>query len=122
MRANPQKQSVMRKIAADAVEKVFRDLAPEAEAELVTSVVRQWLTFDRHAVLLEDKEPFYLRIQESGDGYGLTSHQVSGEPLWPFMRDWQIDLDLLPEMLHGLNVCQSVQVTNLKGVALRVSV
>jgi hypothetical protein len=122
MRANPQRQAVMRKIASDAVEKVFRDLAPEEEEELVTSVLRQWLTFDGHAVLLEEKARFYLILQENAESYGLTTHQVPGEPLWPFLRDWQIDLDLLPEMLHDLNVCQSVEVTNLKGAALRVSV
>jgi hypothetical protein len=80
MRANPQRQAVMRKIASDAVEKVFRDLAPEEEEELVTSVLRQWLTFDGHAVLLEEKARFYLILQENAESYGLTTHQVPESP------------------------------------------
>jgi hypothetical protein len=66
--------------------------------------VRQWLTFGGHAALLDETAQFYLVLQETADGYGLTMDRVPGEPRWPFLRDWQIDLDLLPELLHGLNV------------------
>jgi hypothetical protein len=114
--------AIMRKIAADAVEKVFGDLLlEEKEGELVTSVVRQWLTYDGHAALLKETARYYLVFRQQGEGYGLSVNQVKGEVLRPFLRDWQIDEDQVPEILHRLNIGQSAEVTNLRGKVLRFS-
>jgi hypothetical protein len=114
--------AIMRKIAADAVEKVFGDLLPEEEeGELVTSVVRQWLTYDGHAALLKETESYYLVFRQQREGYGLTVDQVEGEVLHPFLRDWQIDGDQVHEILHRLNIGQSAEVANRSGKVLRFS-
>jgi hypothetical protein len=88
----------------------------------VTSVVRQWLTYDGHAALLKETGRFYLVIRRQGEGYGLDINNVKGDVLGPFLRDWQIDLEQAPEILHRLNLCQSAEVNNRRGQVLRFSI
>jgi hypothetical protein len=111
----------MRKIATDAVEKVFGYLLTEEEDELVTSVVRQWITCDGHAVLMKEEERFYLIFGQKDDGFTLTINHVEGDVLGRFLRDWHIDPDETPEIVHRLNLCQSAEVTNRQGLPLRFS-
>ncbi len=115
--------AIVRKIATNAVQKVFGELLPEQEeAELVTSVVRQWLTHEGHAVLRKETNAFYLTLRQQGAGYEMTLDQVPGDVLDRFLVDWQIDREHVPEILHRLNVGQSAEVTNRKGRLLRFSV
>ena len=118
----PSKSAAMRKIASDAVERYFPDRSPSEEDALVTSVVRQWITYDGHAYLMKEAECCYLVFQQTVDGYGLTVSQVAGDALHPFLRDWRIDPELSLEIMHSLNIRQSAEVTNLNGLALRFSV
>jgi hypothetical protein len=114
--------SIMRKIASDAVEKIFGELLLEEEAgELVTAVVRQWRTYDGHAALLKETERYYLIFRQQAEGYGVTTDRLEGDALASFLRDWQIDVDQTPEILHCLNIAQSAEVTNRRGKVLRFS-
>ncbi len=114
--------AAMRKIATDAVDKVFGgQLLEEEEGELVTSVVRQWLTYDGHASLLKETARYYLVFCRQGEGYGLGINEVKGDVLGRFLRDWQIDLDQASEILHRLNLSQSAEVSNRRGQVLRFS-
>jgi hypothetical protein len=115
---NPQKQAVIRKIAADAVHRFFGPLPDDEGDELITSIMRQWLTSDRHAVLIKDEERRYLHLQEVHDEYTLVEDTVQSDTLRPFLRDWCIDAELAPSILHDLNVCQVASVNNLQGKAL----
>ena len=70
---------------------------------------------------MQQAERCYLVFQQTGDGYGLTVSQVAGNAIHPFLRDWQIEPELIPEIMHSLNLRQSAEVTNLNGIELRFS-
>jgi len=48
----------------------------------------------------------------------VTNH-VAEVSVLPFMRNWEVDAELLPEILHRLTVAQSAELTNRKGMRLR---
>lgn len=119
----PTKSAVLRAIASDGVEKCLPDLTPEEKDGLITSVVRQWITHEGHAFLMnEEAERCYLVLRQTADGYEMTVNEVDGDALNPFLCDWQIDRELIPEIVHDLNLRQSAEVTNRNGLALRFSV
>lgn len=115
-------RAAMRKIAADAVDKVFPYLPGDWEDALVTSVMRQWATYDNHAVLMAPEESCYLLFSRRKNGYDLTINRVPGDSLQPFCRDWQIDLEQIPEIVQQLNICQSAPVRSRQGKSLRFAV
>lgn len=122
MRAKSTKQAVIRKIAADAADKVFDNLT-DAEADLLaTSVLRQWISNGGDAVLTNGNANFYLHLREDQGGYSLGVEKVDGGSLAGFYRDWNINADTLPEVLHSLNIRQSADVISQNGLSLRFSI
>jgi hypothetical protein len=113
----------MRKLALDAVEKIFPLLTPDEEEALVSSVVSQWITYDGHAVLLKQEGRYFLGLRREEDLLIMNIQHDPGPVLHPaLLRDWWIDIDQVPEIVQSLNVHQIAKVTNRHGVPLRVSV
>jgi hypothetical protein len=110
-----------RAIARSIIERVFEDGLPaDEEAELITSITRQLLTNDGHAGLITGRGQFWVRVVQKPElpwEYGLN--HVPEISVLRFMRDWDLDADLVPGILRRLTVAQSAEFTNRKGMRLR---
>jgi hypothetical protein len=111
-------------MAQDLTRKIFRRrLAPDIERDLVTSLVRQWISYDLHAALFTAHDRFWFTL--SKQPHGITNvevNHVAQPPLEGFIEDWDINPDLAPEIIHRLNVCQSAEFKNRYGERLRLRV
>jgi len=113
---------LLRKIACDALDKVFQgDLSDETRAELATALVRQWITRNGHAALLTEQDQFWYQVSPLPDGgANLNRNHVPGSRVYNFMRDWQFEPDQVPDIIHNLNVRQTAEITNRRGERLRM--
>jgi hypothetical protein len=118
------KQHAMRKIATDLTRKIFRgELAPQLERDLVTSLVRQWISYEGRAALFTGRDRYWFTLSRQPGG--ITSVEVGHIPQPPldgFLQDWEIDPELAPEIIHRLNLGQSAEFTNRYGERLRLRV
>jgi hypothetical protein len=95
---------------------------PEDEREaLVTSLVRQWITYDGNATVFVGERQTYLVLGQTP----LGKPCIVPEPAlagWvkQLSRDWEISPDDLPEVLDQLNRGQSAEVINSSGIPLRL--
>jgi hypothetical protein len=110
-----------REIARDVIERVFEDGLPaDEEAELVTSLTRQFLTNDGHAGILTARGQFWVTAVEKPDQqWEFGIRHVADLSVLRFIRDWDFDPGLVPEILRRLTVAQSAEFTNRKGMRLR---
>jgi hypothetical protein len=110
-----------RAIAHTIIERAFEDGLPaDEEAELVTSITRQLLTNDGHAGVLTERGQFWVTVIEKPDQHWEVGiNHVPEMSIRPFVRDWDFDLELVPEILRRLSVAQSAEFTNRRGMRLR---
>lgn len=113
----------LRQLAADLLEDASGkfDLSLEDREGLITSLVRQWITYDGHALLFLEETKVYFHLGSSP----LGRSTIGIEPCpsnWPdvLRDDWQIGDDDLRDLLRQLNVGQSAEVVNQEGTTLRV--
>jgi hypothetical protein len=123
MRKGKFNSGALRRLAEDLLQSLPGDeLIPEVErGDLVTSLVRQWITYDGNATLFVGEQQVYLALGKTPLGkpcvvpepapYGWTNR---------LKEDWKISPDDLPEVLDQLNRGQSAEVINGDGVPLRV--
>jgi hypothetical protein len=98
------------------------DELPEAErADVATSLVRQWLTYEGHATLFLEDEQVYLDLGRTPLGKPCVVPELAGHG-WvrQLARDWNVSADDLPEVLDQLNRGQSAEVVSADGVPLRL--
>lgn len=116
---------VMRQLAEELFQRIAFDLGFEDEQrdEIVTSLVRQWVTYDGHATLFLGDRQCYLDIARTPLGKPV----VVPEPAlrgWTrqLIEDWKVDPEDLPGMFEQLNRGQSAEVINIAGMPLRLHV
>jgi hypothetical protein len=107
-------------------ENLLREMAGEEEIpqtqqdELVTSLVRQWLTYDGNAALFFGDQQIYfpLGVTPLGKPCVFPEPALSGW-LHRLSKDWKICPEELPAVVEQLNRGQSAEVNNGDGVPLR---
>jgi hypothetical protein len=90
-------------------------------ADLATSLVRQWVTYDGHAFLFLGGQGVFFDLGMTP----LGRPRLVPEPgltgwLKVVTGDWKVDPGDLPEVFDQLNRGQSAEVTNAEGVPLRL--
>jgi hypothetical protein len=91
--------------------------------DLVTSLVRQWITYDGKATLFVDQQQLDLPlVTTTPDKPSIRSAQVPNLSAWirGLQEDWKIDPDELPDVFEQLNLGQSAEVVNRDGIGLRL--
>jgi hypothetical protein len=78
------------------------------------------LTKDGHAGVLTARGQFWVSVIAKPDRqWEVGFNHVSNLSVLRFIRDWDFDADLVPEILRRLSVAQSAQFTSRKGAGLR---
>jgi hypothetical protein len=113
----------LRSIADQEIEQIVAQLGlPDADrGDWVTSVVRQWLTYDGSAYLFPDEDHqgvLFLRRTPLGQFHVEVVAAKAGF-IKEACRDWQIDPDQIPEIVEQINRGQSAEVENRDGEAVR---
>jgi hypothetical protein len=95
---------------------------PEKERrDLVTSLVRQWITYDGHATLFVGGQQVYLILGKTPLGrprFVPETDRLDWEH--QLTERWHIAAQDLPDVFAQLNRGQSAEVTNAEGVPLRL--
>lgn len=120
------KQSNSRQLRQLA-ENLLRDMAgdeeiPQSERdELVTSLVRQWLTYDGNATLFLGDQQVYFRLGRTPLGKPCVVPEPT-PPGWlnQLIEDWMLNAEEMPVIVAQLNCGQSAEVRNGDGVPLRL--
>lgn len=114
---------ILRQLAAGLIEQMAEDgaVSDVDQEALVTSLVRQWVTYDGCATLILGDEQVYLSLDKTP----LGKPRVFGEPAMPgwmkqLTRDWKINPEDLPDVIEQLNRGQSAEVTNEDNLPLRL--
>jgi len=95
--------------------------AGTAEADLVTSLVRQFRTYEGHAALFTDDVRSWFSLSfPSKDGVQLDCSDTPENAVRAFAEDWQIDPDQFTEIITDLNLKQSAEFVNRSGRRLRL--
>ncbi len=122
MPANPRKAQELRNLAETLVRSFEKDPEfQEVHTEgLVTSLVRQWMTYDGHAALIIKNVLCFLPLTRTPLG-AFAFKMVSEKSNWPeiLQRDWHMAPEDIPEMIEQFNRGQSAEGTNLDGQGIR---
>jgi hypothetical protein len=116
---------VLRRIAEDIYDKIAAEasFADDERDDLVTSIVRQWMTYDHHATLLLDEHrQFYFKVETTPLGAINVSVRKSDADWTGFIDDWKIDPDDLPAIIHQINRGQGAETISIDGRPLRIYV
>ncbi len=112
----------LRRVAEHLASEIPEEALTATRAEIATSLLRQWLTYDNHATLFVDTEQHYLTpdIGVGGKiGFGFFKVDAAG---WykELMQDWDFGEEELGVAIRQLNVAQSAQIENRRGEFLRL--
>lgn len=113
----------LRQLADDLFRRVAGDDEfPEGErADFVTSLVRQWITYDGNATLFLGDRQVYLVLGRTplGNPCVVPEPGLSG---WvrELTEDWKVSPDDIPDILGQLNLGQSAEAVNGEGIPLRL--
>ncbi len=114
---------IVRQLAEDLINQMAGngDMPEPGRSDLVTSLVRQWISYDGNAALfLGDRHVYFVL-----DRTPLGKLRVTSTPTQPgwvnlLIEDWKIRPEELPEIFEQLNRGQSAEATNSEGVPLRL--
>lgn len=113
----------LRHLAEELVGQIAEEerILEDARADLVTSLVRQWGTYDGHATLFLDKRQVYFHLVKTKLG-GLRAVPEADVSDWieHNMAEWDIAPEKMPELIEQLNRGQSAETTDQKGIPLRL--
>jgi hypothetical protein len=111
------KSTDLREIAQGLLSNLIGESVDDQQLrELVTSVVRQWVTYDKHAGLVFDNGNVWLNLlHKGGSDYEIGVSKIPGRRFLPLLRSRGIEVEDMAEMLHRLNLSQSVELTNGAG-------
>lgn len=127
MKKCPQFDShTLRKLAEDTVDRLADDfeIYTSERAELVTSLVRQWVTYDgRAALFLRGPHLSYLDVGQTPLGNPLANRTLASTNWFERVaEDWNVELEAFGDAFEQLNRGQSAEVVTRDGVPLRLSV
>jgi hypothetical protein len=115
--------AVLRELAmgflADLAERETH-VPPSDQADLATSLVRQWVTCGGNAVVIVDDRIMYLSVGQTPLGKPRVHAEVKPMHWDRILADWKIALDDVPDLIGRLNLAQSAEVTNADGLLLRL--
>lgn len=113
----------LRQLAEELIQTIAQDEEiPEDERDdFVTSLVRQWITYDGNATVFLGDQQVYLVLGKTP----LGKPCIVPEPALPgwmnrLREDWKISPDDLPEIIDQLNRGQSAEIINRDGIPLRL--
>jgi hypothetical protein len=113
----------LRRLAETLLDEIDEEgeLPEDERADVATSLVRQWLTYEGHAALFLDEEQVYLVLGRTPLGRPCVVPELAGHG-WvrQLARDWKVHPDDLPDVLGQLNRGQSAEVVSADGVPLRL--
>ena len=97
---------LLQRMASGMIAQVFPGgVSRSARAQLLTSIVRQWRTYEGHAALLTDQCRYWLKLTcKSADQYNVAFGEIPGSPLQAFLDDWDIDPGKSPKIIERLNI------------------
>jgi hypothetical protein len=113
----------LRQLAESVIEKLIAEgvIQEYQKEDLVTSLVRQWITYEGKAALYLGDRPVCFVVNKTplGRPYAVSN---PGKPAWlsEVARIWKIAPDDLPDVIEQLNRGQSAEVTNEEGIPLRL--
>jgi hypothetical protein len=116
----PVKHYPLRKLAETELAMCFSGLDDALLNDLATSLVRQWLTNDGHAGLVTSTHQCWFRLVTTGDSLEVVVSQAEGGLGRILSRDWHVDDEEIPGLLHRLNLCQSVLYRTAVGPTIRL--
>ncbi len=117
---NPVKRPPLRMIAENELNKHFGDIDTAVRNELATSLVRQWLTNDGHAMVVTSTHQFWFRIVARSDGCEVGFNKAKSNWGRILSQSWHVDEEEIPGLLHQLNLCQSVLCHTTEGRMVRL--
>jgi len=113
----------LRQLAEGLVEKLIGEdgFAAETRGDLVTSLVRQWMTYEGNATLFHGSGQAGFRLDAGPFGKPrLIPEAVSSGWLDRVALDWGIPEDGVPGIIDQLNRGQSAEAITRDGVAVRL--
>jgi hypothetical protein len=113
----------LRQLAEELLDQIpdEMEVSESERQDYVTSLVRQWITYDGNATLFTDEHQVYLVLGKTPLGKPCVVPEP-GLPGWmnQLTQDWKINPDDLPCIIDQLNRGQSAEVTNADGIPLRL--
>jgi hypothetical protein len=123
MPRNKSNSRALRLLAEDFLRRVAEDeeIPADEREDFVTSLVRQWITYDGNATCLLGEQQVYLVLAKTPLGQFCIVPEP-GLPGWmkQLREDWKISPEDLPDIIGQLNLGQSAEATNTEGVPLRL--
>lgn len=114
---------ILRQIAEEYLQTIAetKDIPDGKRRDLVTSLIRQWITYDGKATFFIGETQLDLTLGKNPHG----KFSVVREPCQPgwidcVQKDWKIGAEQLPEIIEQLNLGQSAEVISTKGIPLRL--
>jgi hypothetical protein len=118
----PDKRLPLRRIAEGELAKQFLGLSAAVRDQLATSLVRQWLGNDGHAGIVTPTQQVWFRLVAEGDYQEVRVSTAEGGWGRALARDWHVDENEVPGLLHRFNLCQSAQCRTIDGRAVELRV
>jgi hypothetical protein len=116
------KPNVLRKIAEQQLDGCFNGLAGATRNELATSIVRQWLTYEGAAVLLNLEQNFWFRLTRLENGMTQVVRDIQPSSFSEQIRRSGAAAAEIPGLLHELTLCQNARCRAENGAALQMRV
>lgn len=114
-----QKSRELRRLAEDVLARL--DIFVAEQADLATSLVRQWITYEGKATLFLDERQIYFLLTRTPLGRTTADiEEVQSTFIDNAVADWNINEDELPEIFQQLNRGQSAEFENMDGLLLRL--
>lgn len=120
--SSPARQHLpLQAIAEDVLQSISRGfLNPKENPDWVSSIMRQWVSYEGHAGVLTPTHRFWLELTRHSGGYNVEAQHVPGSAVEGFLPDWNIDPALVPRIIADLNLLQVSEFENRDGVKLRL--
>jgi hypothetical protein len=115
------KPKVLRTIAETQLNNLFPHQVPSVHEEIVTSVVRQWITYNGNAGVFTIPVHYWLTVVHlEGKGKVEAGIETVMGSLWKNLGTWGVLEEDLPRVVHDLSVAQAAVFRNAEGLTVRV--
>jgi hypothetical protein len=112
----------LRKIAENEIAECFGDLDAVVRSDLATSLLRQWLSCEGHAGIVTATHQWWFRLIEKGDHVDVGFGRGVGNLGKILMEEWGLEKAEIAQILHRLNLCQSVLHQTGDGRTIRLGI
>jgi hypothetical protein len=116
----PSGQDVLRRIARSQLEQYLEDLHDPLKEDLADSLVRQWVANDGHAGLITRDSRLWFQLVPQKDGGYEVSVDADPHRFMADLRRANLNEKEIPELLHRLNLSQSVVCRTADGRSIRL--